>query len=118
MEGSSGSCEGLRVRIVGFLCERPRVLFVSEFVVFVGLRGGEGSGMDGRGSVRVKGGCKWSSGLVGAAAAIGARCLGSKKWAARVWRFWGKGCQLGFLERKTVEGFTIRFRGWNKVWVV
>ena len=67
-----------------------RGLFVSEFVVFVGLRGGEGSGMDGRGSIRVKGGCEWSSGLVEAAAAICARCLRSKESAARVWIFWGE----------------------------
>ena len=60
---------------------------MSEFMVFVGLKGGEGSGMDGQGSIRVKGGSKWSSGLVGAAAAIGARCLGSKELAVRVWIF-------------------------------
>ena len=70
-----------------FFTKNGRGLFVSEFVVFVGLRGGEGSKMDGRDLVRVKGGCKWSSGLVRAAAAIGARCLGSKELAVRVWIF-------------------------------
>ena len=94
-----------------FFTENGQGLFVFEFVVFVGLRGGKGSEMDGRGSVRVKGSCKWSSGLVRATVAIGAKCLGSKELAARVWIFWGKGCRLGFLEREAVEGFKVRFRG-------
>ena len=50
--------------------------------VFIGLQWREGSGMDGRGLVRVKGGCKLSSRLVGLGASEAMAAM--DRWTVRV----------------------------------